>query len=438
MKFKRYTLLLLLPLTLLLLPASATAQQTYPLPLDELFERGVENSLQIKAAHMQELIAGEKEKTARSMRLPDLKLSATTGYIGRPTIFKSGLAHPTHPDVPDWSHNYNVELTQPIYQGGRIEHSIRKAELEKEVARLSTTNDIAGLKLLLLQQYIDLFTLYKQEAVLARTIEESKVRLKDIRKMREEGLVTRNDEIRSELQLTNDQLAYRKAQDDIYIVSQQLDVVLGLDESLLLMPDTTLLYRPVELESCESYIEQAYENYPEMKLARYRTRLSTADKRLAKADYLPSLALHAGNALSRPLSSTMEDLFSNNWNVALSLSYNLSSLYHNRHKMREAQQYINLQKNAEEQLRQDIRVGVRSAYVQHQEALDRVNALLLSVRQAEENYRIVRNRYMNQLSILTDLLDASNLRLQEEMQLTTARANVIYTYYQLQRMCGRM
>lgn len=434
MRFKHY-----ITFSFLLLPALyVEAQHTYPLSLHELFDRGTENSLRIKASHIQEIVAGEKEQNARNFRLPEIKLSATTGYAGQPTVFRSGLAHPTHPDVPDWSHNYNVELTQPIYKGGKIEHSIRKASLEKQIARLSTANDIADLKLLLLQQYIDLFTLYKQQEVLARNIEESKVRLKDIRKMREEGLLTRNDEIRSELELTNDELAFREARDNTYIVSQQLDVILGLDEELLLLPDTALLHQPVALQNCDAYIEQAYQEYPEIKLARYQTRLAVADARLTKADYLPTLSLHAGNVLSRPLSSTLEDRFSNNWNVALSLSYNLSSIYHNKHKMREVQQYINLQKNAEEQMMQDIRVKVRSAYIRHNEALDRVKALQLSVKQAEENYRIVHNRYLNQLSILTDLLDASNIRLQKELQLTTARANVIYTYYELQRMCGNL
>lgn len=432
MRFKSYILFILL------LPTLLKAQQTYSLSLDELFQRGTEHSLRIKASHIQEIVAGEKEKTAYTSRLPEIHVNATAGYIGQPTIFRNGLSHGTHPNVPDWSHNYNVELTQPLYKGGKIEYSIRKAELEKQIAELSSANDVADVKLLLLSQYIDLFTLYKQQEVLARNIEESKVRLKDIHRMRVEGVVTRNDEIRSELQLTNDKLAYREAKDNVYIVSQQLDVVLGLDENLLLQPDTTLLHMPVQLQSCDTYIEQAYRNYPEIQLARYHTRLAITDKRLTKADYLPTLSLHAGNVLSRPISSTMEDLFNNNWNVALSLSYNLSSLYHNKHKVKVAQQYINLQKNAEEQMMQDIRVKVRSAYVRHNEALDRVNALLLSVKQAEENYRIVHNRYMNQLSILTDLLDASNIRLQEELQLTTARANVIYTYYELLRICGNI
>lgn len=50
----------------------------------------------------------------------------------------------------------------------------------------------------------------------------------------------------------------------------------------------------------------------------------------------------------------------------------------------------------------------------------------------------MRNRYLNQLAILTDLLDADRLRLNAELQLTTARTDVIYTYYQLQRAVGKI
>ena len=106
--------------------------------------------------------------------------------------------------------------------------------------------------------------------------------------------------------------------------------------------------------------------------------------------------------------------------------------------MHEAKQYVDLRHNAEEQLMQEIRIQVRSAYIRHQEAIDRIKALQLSVRQAEENYRIVNNRYLNQLSILTDLLDASSVRLEAELQLTTAQSEAVYTYYQLMHACGNL
>ena len=67
---------------------------------------------------------------------------------------------------------------------------------------LNSADNEAEIKLILLQQYMTLFSYYKQREVLARNIEESEHRLKDIRRMKKEGIVTRNDEIRSELQLT--------------------------------------------------------------------------------------------------------------------------------------------------------------------------------------------------------------------------------------------
>lgn len=430
---------LLLSCLLLSISLITNAQQPVrSLSLDELFRLGTDNSLQLKASKIQETISEDQQKTALTNRLPNVQVGARAGVLGQPVIFQKGMSHPIRPETPDWSQNYNIELTQPIYQGGKIQYNIRKADLEKQIAVLNTTNDQAEIKLVLLQQYMNLFSYYKQLDVLTRNIEESERRLKDIIKMRKEGVVTRNDEIRSELQLTNDRLAYQEAENSITIASQQLDILLGLDESLLISPDTTLLYNTNVLLDYDAYVQLAYENYPAMQIARRNIQLAENDIKLTKANYLPSLSLYAGNTLARPVSTSLADMYNNNWNIGLSLSYNLSSLYQNKHRMHEARQVVRFRHNAEEQLMQDIRMHIKSAYLRHKEALDRVDALKLSVKQAEENYRIVQNRYLNQLSILTDLLDASSVRLEAELQLTVARAQTIYTYYELQCICGNL
>lgn len=421
------------------IPLWAAAQEPVRLlSVDELFRLGTENSLLLKKSKMQEVISNEREKSARTGLLPNIQIGASAGVIGQPVIFQRGMSHPVRPETPDWSQNYNINLTQPLYQGGKLQGKIREAKLQKQIAALSNSDNEAEIKLVLLQQYMTLFSYYKQQEVLSRNIEESEHRLKDIRRMKREGIVTRNDEIRSELQLTNDRLAYQEAENSIAIASQQLDILLGLDESLIISPDTTLLYMAVNLPDYDTYVQLAYENYPGMQIARHQTLLVENDVRLAKADYLPSLSLHAGNTLARPLSTTLADMYNNNWNIGLSLSYNLSSLYQNKYKMHEARQTVQLQKYAEELLMQDIRIQIRTAYTRHKEALNRIEALKLSVSQAEENYRIVQNRYLNQLSILTDLLDASSVRLDAELQLTVARTQAIYTYYELQRTCGML
>ena len=91
--------------------------------------------------------------------------------------------------------------------------------MERSLASLQTETDAADLKLSLLEQYLQLFYLYRQQEVLVRNIEESERRLHDIRRMKEEGLITNNDVLRSEMQLTNDRLARQETENDILLVS---------------------------------------------------------------------------------------------------------------------------------------------------------------------------------------------------------------------------
>lgn len=416
----------------------AAQTDSLSLSVEQLFEQGIAQSLRIGADQLKEEMADLRARTARTLRLPDIEVGLKGGYVGQPVVFEHGLSDPTRPDALDWSQNYAIDFTQPLYRGGKIKYAIRQADLQRNIAALQTATDQADLKLELLRQYLDLFSLYKQHQVLARNIAESERRLKDIRQMKREGLITNNDVLRSEMQLTDNNLSLLQTENNIRLVSQQLDILLGLDEGLLLRPDTTLLDKVFMLESYDDYVLQAYDADPAMRLLQQQTELARNNIRLTRADNLPNLSFYASNTLARPVSRTLADMYNNNWNVGLSLSYSLSSLYQNRHKLREARRNVALQRNAEEQQKQDLRIGIRTAYLKHNEALQRVEALKLSVRQAEENYRIMRNRYLSQLAILTDLLDADNLRLNAELQLTTARTQVIYTYYQLQRAAGRL
>lgn len=408
------------------------------LSVDQLFERGVQHSLLLQADALKEQSSRQQTLTARSAQLPDLQVGLKGGFIGQPVVFRQGLSQPVYPDMPDWSQNYAIDFTQPLYQGGKIRYNIRKAGLEQALAELQTQTDRGKVKLNLLEQYLDLFSLYRQYEVLTRNIEESERRLSDIRRMKQEGLITNNDVLRSEMQLTNDRLSLQEAENSIILVSQQLNILLNQEENLLLIPDTTLLYQAVALESYDDYVTEAFTNEPEMKQYRKQTELAQNNVRLIKSASLPAISLYASNTLARPISRTMEDMYNNNWNIGLSVSYPLSSIYKNNHKINESKLAVDLSRNEEEQKMQTIRINVRTAYIRHQEALQRVEALKLSVRQAQENYRIMQNRYLNQLAILTDLLDANSVRLNVELQLTTARTRVIYTYYQLQKACGRL
>lgn len=417
---------------------AATPPDSLFLTVDQLFERGIENSLQLKADRLQSAMIGERVKTASSMKLPDVQIGLKGGVIGQPVVYQHGLSGATYPDTPDWSQNYAIDFTQPLYEGGQIRYAVKKAKLEQQAMSLQTNVHRSDLKLNLLEQYMELFSLYKQYEVLLRNIEESELRLHDIRRMKREGLITNNDVLRSEMQLTHDRLSLTEAGNNIRLVSQRLDILLGIQEDCLLKPDTALLSVPVMLGEYEGYVSEACRNAPSVVWLRKQTELARNEIKGIRAASLPKLSLYASNTLARPISRTMTDLYNNNWNIGVSLSYPLSSLYKNNHKRKESQLAVHARLNEEELQLQQIRMEVKTAYLRHQEAVEEVEALRLSVRQAEENYRIMQNRYLNQLAILTDLLDANTVRLNAELQLVHARTRVVYTYYQLQKVCGRL
>ncbi len=421
---------------ILLAPLPAATQPRLLLSVDSLLQLGMAQNVQLRILHQQEEMARSRAKTARTAKLPEVQVGLKGGYLGQPIVFREGLSHPTRPQSPHWLQNYEIDLSQPIYQGGRIRYSIEKADIEQKIAELQTLQNEADIKLALLEQYMQLFSLYKQQTVLARNIEESTKRLENIKSKKRQGLITNNDVLRSELQLTNDRLALQEVDNSLTLMSQQLDILLGLDEQTLIVPDTTLLRQINPTSDYADYLQKAYRDDWTMRRLRQETQLALNNQRLVKAEFRPQLSLYAGNTLARPITRTMADYYNNSWNIGLTLSYPLSSLYKNRHKLEEARLNIDASQQQEELRKQSLRMEIRTALIRHQEAQDRVKALELSVRQARENYRIMRNRYFGQLSILTDLLDANSVLLDAELQLTTARARVIYTYYELQKACG--
>lgn len=423
-------------LLLVLCCSNGYAQTKYRLSVEELFERGVTNSLSVKSSQVNVAIAKSDREDKRMDRFPDINVGLVGGYIGEPKTFGRGDVKTEHKSMPDWSQNYSVDATQLLYQGGKLKLIAERADVQTRIANLGVERTVAEIKLILIDGYLQLFQLYKQRDVIEKSIEEAQQRLHDIRSMAKNGMITESDVLRSELQLSEYELTLIEISNNIKIVSQQLDIALGLDEELILVPEGDIIDKSYDILSYDAYIGNAYQNYPELKIAKSYVEVADKNSRIAKADYFPKLSVKVGNIMARPITSTAQDLYSNNWNVGLSLSYSLSSLYHNKRKVDIAKYSVELQRIEEERTKQTIRSEVKANYIKHGESLERIKTLLISVEQAKENYRIVLNKYRHSLAILTDLLDASSVLLTAEMQLTSAKSNAVYTYYKLLRSTG--
>ena len=231
-------------------------------------------------------------------------------------------------------------------------------------------------------------------------------------------MVTRNDVIRGELQLSNLKLALQVVQNNQSILNKQLTVALGLDEGVKIIPDESIVTESLEISPLASYYGDLV-NHPTIKQTEKVVDIYAVSEKISRSDMMPSLSAFAGNTLQRPIttSNPAMDMYTNGWSAGLSLNFNIDALFKAPKKI----QLNRLEK--EKAIRQSnevsemMKVAVNAAYIKYNEALTQNNTLKVNKDLAAENYRIMESKYNNQLAILLDLIDASNAKLDAELQL---------------------
>jgi len=89
-----------------------------------------------------------------------------------------------------------------------------------------------------------------------------------------------------------------------------------------------------------------------------------------------------------------------------------------------------------EQIKEGISMEVNANYEALKVALLKIELAQKGIEQAVENKRILDNRFVAQIALLTDVLDADRLLLQAEIGLLNAKADAAIANYKLQRSLG--
>ncbi len=80
-------------------------------------------------------------------------------------------------------------------------------------------------------------------------------------------------------------------------------------------------------------------------------------------------------------------------------------------------------------VQEQVENAVQEGYVNFLTAFTDLRTQENSVRLADENYSVTDNRYQNGMALLTDMLDASNMKISADLGLVNARINILYNYY---------
>ena len=408
------------------------------LTLAHAFELAEQNSQQLKVTAKNTELAHQKIEIAKLGQLPGISSSLNYGYLSNSHIWDPSFGKHTKAPIPHNLTQLSVQASEIIFKGGEVSNTIKKASLEEQVAVLSQDKNLEDIKFLVAAKYLDIYRLINQRKVLENNTKLAQERLKNIINLQKQGVVTNNDVLRTQLIISDLELGLRKTDDNINILTQQLNVVLGFGLNEQLFPDTTLLTFPFKNEGINQLMTVAYSKNKDLKTAAKEIEIAKTNLKIIKADRYPEISLFTSSNTQRPFTNVVPaiDIYSSVWTAGVGIKYNISSIYQSPRKRKAANIQIEQSLAKETLQKQNVELGVNAAFIKYKEAKDELDTYTNDLRSAEENYRIVEKKYFNQLALLTDIIDAANTKIEAELKVSNAQINIVYAHYQLQKSIG--
>lgn len=434
--------LFIMSLCAALCPLGSYAQEVVRqvMSIDEMFSLADRNSKSLCpfATGIKEAVEGIK--VAENARLPEIDASLSFSYLGDGWMSDRNFSHGINAPMPHFGNNFAIEASQAIYTGGAVSNGIKIARLQEEQARLDLENSRDKIRFMLIGYYLDLFKQQNSLRVYEKNIGQTEKVLRDIRAKGDEGIVLKNDIIRYELLLSNLELTRTQVLNTIAILNYNLTTTLGLSDRITIEPDTTLLWEVLPNRNSEGWMETAYTHSPSLKQLSLFVRMSEYQDKMIRSERLPKIGLFAGNHFDGPITIEVPpiDKNFNYWYVGIGVKYNFSSLYKTNKSV--ARSKFTMQRTLQqyEDAKQQTELAVKAAHVRYLESYIQLNTQQKSVELANQNYLVISNRYKNGMALITDMLDASNSKLDAELQLVNAQINIVFNYYKLLYISGTL
>ena len=433
MKYNR----LLMMICILAGTLPALAQNAKRLSLQEAIDLSIKNSKQLKSrqAQIDEAIASTGE--AADNRLPSLNVSGSYLHLNSPHINlktgkdSTGGSGQGTPKVSQAAYGI-INISLPIYAGGKIRYGIESAKYLEKAARLDGDNDREEIAINTINAYSNLYKANAAVNIVRENLKQANQRVKDFSNLEKNGLMARNDLLKAQLQSSNVELSLLEAESNARIAAVNMDLMIGLPEDTGLATDSISYQAPAQSRSVLDWENTAMQSRKDMEALTYREKASNTAIKIATADYYPSVAL-TGGYIAAYVPNFLTVL--NAANIGVGVQYNLS-FWKARSKIQVAKARVQQVQASEEILGDAVRLQINQAYQNHLLSQRKIEVYAKAVDQAIENYRITKNKYDNSLVTTTDLLDADVAQLQSKLNYEFSKADAMVAYNQLLQAAG--
>ena len=447
--------------------------------LDSLRARAVSNNKSLLMAGQKKVAASYTRKSAATNYLP--KVSATGAYMytsrelsllndeQKTTLSNIGTGlSAVVPNLAPMSSAINtagqgvvdalhtdtrnegvvaVMLTQPIYMGGKIRAYNKITQYAEEAAGTLYDKELQDIIVDVDEAYWNLVALYSKKK-LAEGYKALVDKLEgDVEKLVKEGMATKADLLSVKVKVNEAGVTLIQVNNGIELSRMNLCRICGLDMNEPVEVEDAIdeknqnanIMGQVDMVSSKSdhLVQQAESNRKELQAMGLQNRIYDEKIKLARAEYLPKVALMGGYLASNPsVFNSFERKMKGMWNVGITLNVPILTWGDRSYKVKSAKAEALMHRYETEEVKEKIELQVNQCRQKLQESMERYQTTLRSVDEAEENLRYANLGMKEGVITLSNVMEAQTAWLKAKSEWVNAQVDVRLANLYLRKAVG--
>lgn len=448
-------------------------------PLDTLRARAVSNNKSLLMAEQNKVAAHYTHKSATTNFLP--KVSGTVAYMytsrelsllsdnQKQTLSNigsglsamvpdlaplapklnaagSGLVDALHTDTRN-AGVMAVMLTQPIYMGGKIRAYNKITEYAEQAAGTMYDKTLQDIIVEVDDAYWNLVALHSKKK-LAESYKALVDKLEsDVEQLVKEGMATKSDLLSVKVKVNEAGVTLIQVNNGIELSRMNLCRICGLDMNQPIEVEDDIDHKAQSAEAignagladqtADNLVQQAESNRKELQALNLKNKIYDEKIKLARAEYLPKLALMGGYMASNPsVFNSFEHRLKGMWNVGVTLNVPILTWGDRSYKVKAAKAEACMHRYETEEVKEKIELQVNQCLQKLQESLERYQTTLRSVDEAEENLRYANLGMKEGVVTLSNVMEAQTAWLKAKSEWVNAQVDVRLANLYLKKAIG--
>ena len=412
-----------------------------PWTLAECVRHARENNITLKQAELQVKQQELRLETAKGSRLPQVSGSASENFS-----FGRGLtADNTYSNTNTTSTGISLGAAVPIFQGSRINNSIKESELDLKASTADLEKARQDMSVAVAQAYVQI--LYNMELldVALNQVGIDSLQVERLSAMLENGKASQAQVAQQKAALGQSRLSATQARNNLNLSLLDLSQLLELPD-----PEGFSIVRPnvpidgILLGNPEDIYAEALESKPSVKAEMFRLDATEFSIKSAKGAFLPSISANGGlgtnyyTMSAAPSAAFMEQIKHNfSQYLGISLSVPIFSGFQTRNQVRAAELSRTNQMLQLENTKKTLYKEIQQAYYNAVAASERYRSSIQAQDSARESFDLVRAKYENGKANITEFNESRDAYLRSESDLVRSRYEYLYSAKLLDFYRGR-